>query len=139
MVQTVARMQTLSGDRPERCALNYVLNYSGLSICCWLYSNLVDPFKLTSCHRCTLRRFQSMFVTHTKRKYPNRCGHCCDFDYNTLKDINTFAIPEKIPMNKRCGHWSWIIISLQEALNLLYSIIILNIGVNQKHQNIYDC
>jgi len=96
-VPTVARVLTMSSDRPERCALNNVLNYSGLSTRRWLYSSLVDPFKLASCHRCILKRFNSMFVTKNKRKRPNSCGYCCDFDYDTLKDTNTFKIPEKYP------------------------------------------
>ena len=96
-VPSVARVLTMSSDRPERCNLNNVLNYSGLSTRRWLYSSLVDPFKLTSCHRCISKRFQSMFVTNTKRKRPNSCGYCCDFDYNTLKDVNTFVIPNKYP------------------------------------------
>jgi len=99
-VPTVARVLTMSSDRPERCALNNVLNYSGLSTRRWLYSSLVDPFKMTSCNRCLGKRFQSMFIINTKRKRPNSCSYCCDFDYYSLKDINTFDIPKKYPKKK---------------------------------------
>ena len=99
-VPTVARVLIMSSDRPERCALNNVLNYSGLSTRRWLYSSLVDPFKLSSCNRCILKRFQKMFITHTKRKRPNSCAYCCDFEYETLKDINSFKVTEKYPKKK---------------------------------------
>lgn len=38
-----------------------------------------------------------MFVTNTKRKRPNSCAYCCDFEYDTLKDVNTFPVPDKYP------------------------------------------
>ena len=40
-----------------------------------------------------------MYVTNTNRKCPNSCGYCYNFDYNTLKDVNTFVIPDKYPKN----------------------------------------
>ena len=96
-VPTVARILAMSSDRPERCTLNSVLNYSGLSTRRWLYSSLTDPFKISSCKRCLSKRFQSMFITNSKRKRETSCGYCCDFDYDTKKNINTFPLPDKYP------------------------------------------
>ena len=94
---TVVKILAMSSDRPERCALNDVLYYSGSSTRRWSYSSLVSPFKLRSCPRCISKRFESMFITNSKRKRKNSCGYCCDFDFGTKKSVNTFSIPENYP------------------------------------------
>ena len=59
-VPTVARVLVMSCDRPERCSLNNVLNYTGNSTRRWLYSSLVNPFRIASCNRC-LKKDQKFF------------------------------------------------------------------------------
>ena len=94
---TVISLLAMSSDRPERCTLNDVLNYSGSSTRRWLYSSLVSPFKLRSCPRCMTKRYQSMFVTNSKRKRDNPCGYCCDFNYISKKGVNQFTLPTNYP------------------------------------------
>ena len=94
---SVISLLAMSSDRPERCALNDVLNYSGSSTRRWLYSSLLSPFKLRSCSRCMTKRYQSMFVTNAKRKRDNPCGYCCDFNYISKKSVNQFILPSNYP------------------------------------------
>ena len=42
----VVRVLVMSADRPERNALNDLLSHNGTSSKRWMYSTMIDPYKL---------------------------------------------------------------------------------------------
>ena len=96
-VPTVARVIVMSCDRPERCSLNNVLSYTGNSTRRWLYSSLVNPFRIASCNRCLKKRSDILFHNKQRSMRENTCPFCCDFDYDNLKVVNSFVLPDNYP------------------------------------------
>ena len=80
----------MTTDRPERCAINSVLGYAGNSTRRWMYSSLVDPFKLITCPRCYTRRIFHMFDRSTVNNRSNTCAYCCDLNFLSEKPITSF-------------------------------------------------
>ena len=88
-------------DRPERCALNATLSFSGNTTRRWLYSSLVPPNKLASCKACTNRRINRYLNKITSPSTSNVvCGRCCDFDFNTTSKAADFVPPHNYPKTK---------------------------------------
>jgi len=88
-------------DRPERCALNHTLSYSGNATRRWLYSSLTSPDRIASCRQCYLKRLRNYFPKKMLSQTPNRkCGKCCDFDFLATSRAAEFSVPNKYPTSK---------------------------------------
>ena len=96
-VPTVARVLVMSCDRPERCSSNNVLNYTGSSTRRWLYSSLVSPYKIASCKQCLKKTMNVIFQNKQRSLRENTCPFCCDFEYDNLKMVNSFPLPDNYP------------------------------------------
>ena len=99
-IPIVALVLVMTTDRPERCAINSVLGYTGNSTRRWLYSSLLDPSKLITCRRCYSRRISNMFDNRTVNKRCNTCAYCCDLNFLSSKPINSFQVPKGYPSKK---------------------------------------
>jgi len=99
-IPIVASVLVMTTDRPERCAINSVLGFAGNSTRRWLYSSLVDPFKLITCPRCYTRRISKMFDNSNVNKRSNTCAYCCDLNFLSAKPINSFQVPKGYPSKK---------------------------------------
>lgn len=89
-------------DRPERCALNLTLSYTGNSTRRWLYSSLTSSTKLASCKQCYLKRINTYFdFSSTTEITTNKsCGRCCDFNFLTSSKAASFNAPQNYPSSK---------------------------------------
>ena len=69
---------TVLADRPERCAINYILHHNGLTTKRWRYAGSIDQDNFPSCHKCFINRINNIdsyvYVT---------CQQCCDWNYNS--------------------------------------------------------
>ena len=99
-IPIVASVLVMTTDRPERCAINSVLSFSGKSTRRWLYSSLLDPFKLITCHHCYTKRISNMFDNSNVNVRNNSCAYCCDLNYLLAKPINSFQVPKGYPSKK---------------------------------------
>ena len=88
-------------DRPERCALNHTLSYSGNSTRRWLYSSLTSPNKIASCLSCFKKRVNMYFSKNKSMvNQLTKCNRCCDFDFTTRSTISKFKAPPNYPSTK---------------------------------------
>ena len=95
----VVRVLVMSADRPERNALNDLLSHTGTSSKRWMYSSLVDPYKLASCDLCyQYRLFQLYSNTPSREINHDSCNKCCDFNYIKPNNKQTyFRLPKNHP------------------------------------------
>ena len=99
-VPTVVRLVAYLADRPERNALNGLSSHTATASKRWMYSSLVDPYKLVSCSQCFKDRVSNMFQIHrTSSNKLKRCRKCCDFEYNEFEPSvkNQFELPPHHP------------------------------------------
>ena len=99
-IPIVASVLVMTTDRPERCAINSILGFTVNSTRRWLYSSLLDLFKLITCFRCYARRISNMFDTSKMNKRSNTCAYCCDLNFIFGKPINLFQVPKGYPSKK---------------------------------------
>ena len=87
--------------RPECCALNLTLNYTGNSTRHWLYSSLTDPHLIASCNTCFKKRNKMYFDEKLLHNNINsKCGRCCDFDFMTQSKVCRYKPPPNYPTAK---------------------------------------
>ena len=85
-------------ERPERCALNSTLSYTGSSTRRWLYASSIDPQKIASCCSCfTLCRKLHFNETCSHQRRTPQCNRCCDFDYHSKSISNVYKPPSHYP------------------------------------------
>ena len=98
----VVRVLVMSADRPERNSLNDLLSHNGNSSKRWMYSSMIDPYKLASCPGCYHKRLLRLYTMNDSfQESTNTCRKCCDFDYeNSSYNMNTFPIPYNHPYTK---------------------------------------
>ena len=88
-------------DRPERCALNSTLSYTGSSTRRWVYASSIDPQKIASCHSCFTSRLK-LYLNETsshQRRTP-QCNRCCDFNYHRKSTTIVYKPPSHYPKTK---------------------------------------
>lgn len=99
-IPIVATVLVMTTDRPERCAINSTLSFTGKTTRRWLYSSLLDPLKLITCRRCYDKRVLNMFNNSKNSTRNNSCAYCCDLNYLAEKPINSFQVPNGYPTKK---------------------------------------
>ena len=88
-------------DRPERCALNHTLSYTGNSTRRWLYSSLTSPNKIASCLSCFKKHVHMYFSDNESIvNQTTNCNRCCDFDFTIQSTISKFKAPQNYPSTK---------------------------------------
>ena len=96
-VPCVFHIITMSNDRPERCAMNNLLQY-GNSTKRFGYCSLTKSNKIASCPKCYSNNIFNIFEKETNAKRDNTgCRLCCDFEFGNKKEIERFDVPIDYP------------------------------------------
>ena len=93
----VFHVMVMSNDRPERCAINNLLQY-GTSTKRFGFCALTNPNKVASCSKCYFNHMLNIQIDDVSLyKSNSRCRVCCDYEFGLQKTVEQFDVPADYP------------------------------------------
>ena len=91
-IPVIVKTLAVLADRPERCAMNYILSHTGATTKRWGYAAYLNKKYIPSCSLCFKKRLQNIDSIATLK-----CFNCCDWNYSTKCRHIKHALPDGYP------------------------------------------